>query len=82
MRRSISRGRHPDDALEVAGELALIVKTNVRRELRGTHALTEQVSRALHAEVREVCMWRQANLSAEGAAQVKFVERRIVGQIV
>lgn len=46
--------RHPEDALEVAMQLALIEEADARRDLGLRHAAREQLLREAHAAMRDV----------------------------
>jgi hypothetical protein len=61
---------------------ALVVKTHGRRDLGLRDATREQRLRARHATMRDVRVRRQADLVAEGAAQLELVEPSVRRELV
>jgi hypothetical protein len=62
-------------------ELALVAESDGLRGLRDEHAALEQLPSARDSEIRQVLVGRQPHLRAEGANEVKLVERRVLGKV-
>lgn len=81
-RAGVTAGGGPDDAPEMAAELALITEANQRRDLGGENATFQEPAGARDAQVSKVCMRGHSDLSTERPAQMEFVEPRMCRQVV
>lgn len=75
-------GREADDSFEVTMHEALIVKADARGDLRLRHSASEQVLRACDATMRDVGVWREADLFAKRSAEAELVETCVCSERV
>ena len=78
---AIQSGRHPDDALEMFGEVALVRKAYGERGVNARYARPQQLFGAQNPRLDLVSMGRKIHLPAERAQQMERTELGQCGKL-